>query len=319
MDVLRTPDERFDGLPGYPFAPHYVEVPRGDGSGETLRRPLRRRGTARRDRDRAADARRAVVELPLPHDDPGDHRRRVPRRRPRPRRLRSLRQADRARRLHVPAPRRLDDAWSSRRSTSATSRSSARTGAASSASGSSPRTRIASPGSSRPTRSCRPATPRRVTRSCAWQKFSQDGARLRGRPDRQHRARRPTLTPEVDRGVRRAVPGRLLQGGRPPVPDARPDLARRPGIRGEPRRVGGARAAGRSRSSPRSRTPTRSPAAATACCRRRSRARPASRTPRSRAAATSSRRTAGRELARVVVDFVNATPDASMTTTLTAR
>ena len=26
MSVLRTPDERFDNLPGYPFAPHYVEV-----------------------------------------------------------------------------------------------------------------------------------------------------------------------------------------------------------------------------------------------------------------------------------------------------
>lgn len=37
MDVLRTPDHRFDDLPGYPFAPHYVEVPRGDGSDETLR------------------------------------------------------------------------------------------------------------------------------------------------------------------------------------------------------------------------------------------------------------------------------------------
>ena len=27
MQVLRTPDERFEGLSGYPFAPHYVEVP----------------------------------------------------------------------------------------------------------------------------------------------------------------------------------------------------------------------------------------------------------------------------------------------------
>ena len=26
MEVLRTPDERFTGLPGYPFPPHYVEV-----------------------------------------------------------------------------------------------------------------------------------------------------------------------------------------------------------------------------------------------------------------------------------------------------
>ena len=35
MDVIRTPDERFAGLPGFPFAPHYVEVPSGDGG--TLR------------------------------------------------------------------------------------------------------------------------------------------------------------------------------------------------------------------------------------------------------------------------------------------
>jgi haloalkane dehalogenase len=26
MDVLRTPDDRFDDLPGYPFSPHYVDV-----------------------------------------------------------------------------------------------------------------------------------------------------------------------------------------------------------------------------------------------------------------------------------------------------
>jgi haloalkane dehalogenase len=26
MELLRTPDDRFAGLPGYPFAPHYVEV-----------------------------------------------------------------------------------------------------------------------------------------------------------------------------------------------------------------------------------------------------------------------------------------------------
>ena len=31
MDVLRTPDERFQGLPGFPFTPHYLEVPSGDG------------------------------------------------------------------------------------------------------------------------------------------------------------------------------------------------------------------------------------------------------------------------------------------------
>jgi haloalkane dehalogenase len=31
VEVLRTPDERFVGLPDFPFAPHYVEVPSGDG------------------------------------------------------------------------------------------------------------------------------------------------------------------------------------------------------------------------------------------------------------------------------------------------
>ena len=36
MRVLRTPDERFAGLAGFGFAPHYVEVPRGDDGG-TLR------------------------------------------------------------------------------------------------------------------------------------------------------------------------------------------------------------------------------------------------------------------------------------------
>jgi haloalkane dehalogenase len=35
MDVLRTPDECFDALPDFPFAPHYVEVP--DGEGGSLR------------------------------------------------------------------------------------------------------------------------------------------------------------------------------------------------------------------------------------------------------------------------------------------
>jgi haloalkane dehalogenase len=35
MEVLRTPDDRFDGLPGYPFAPHYADVPNQDGG--TLR------------------------------------------------------------------------------------------------------------------------------------------------------------------------------------------------------------------------------------------------------------------------------------------
>ena len=31
MDILRTPDECFDALPDFPFAPHFVDVPDGDG------------------------------------------------------------------------------------------------------------------------------------------------------------------------------------------------------------------------------------------------------------------------------------------------
>ncbi len=31
MKTLRTPDARFASLPGYPFVPHYVEIPDGDG------------------------------------------------------------------------------------------------------------------------------------------------------------------------------------------------------------------------------------------------------------------------------------------------
>lgn len=32
MEILRTPDERFADLPGFPFPPRYLEVPGGDGS-----------------------------------------------------------------------------------------------------------------------------------------------------------------------------------------------------------------------------------------------------------------------------------------------
>ncbi|MEO8267554.1 MAG: haloalkane dehalogenase [Ilumatobacteraceae bacterium] len=35
MHVVRTPDDRFDGLPGYPFAPRYADI--ADGDGGTLR------------------------------------------------------------------------------------------------------------------------------------------------------------------------------------------------------------------------------------------------------------------------------------------
>ncbi len=37
MEILRTPEERFTDLPDYPFPPHYVDVPAGDGTGAALR------------------------------------------------------------------------------------------------------------------------------------------------------------------------------------------------------------------------------------------------------------------------------------------
>jgi len=34
VEIVRTPDSHFEDLAGYPFAPHYAEVPAGDGSQE---------------------------------------------------------------------------------------------------------------------------------------------------------------------------------------------------------------------------------------------------------------------------------------------
>ena len=42
METLRTPDERFVGLPGYDFPPHYAEI--ADGEGGTLRAHYLREG-----------------------------------------------------------------------------------------------------------------------------------------------------------------------------------------------------------------------------------------------------------------------------------
>ena len=56
MDVFRTPDERFDDLPGYPYEPHYVEV---DG----LRLHHLDEGSGSHG---ALLPRRAELELPLP-------------------------------------------------------------------------------------------------------------------------------------------------------------------------------------------------------------------------------------------------------------
>jgi haloalkane dehalogenase len=37
MEIVRTPDDRFANLPGWPFAPKYTEVDAADGSGARIR------------------------------------------------------------------------------------------------------------------------------------------------------------------------------------------------------------------------------------------------------------------------------------------
>jgi haloalkane dehalogenase len=37
VKYLRTPDDRFEGLPGFDFQPHYTDVPAGDGTADLLR------------------------------------------------------------------------------------------------------------------------------------------------------------------------------------------------------------------------------------------------------------------------------------------
>ena len=103
MDVLRTPDDRFADLPGYPFEPEYAEIP--DGTGGSLRVHHVDEGDPT-----------APVVLLL-HGEPSWsylYRHMIPllvdvglRGRSRPRRVRTVRQAGPARRLHVRAPREL--------------------------------------------------------------------------------------------------------------------------------------------------------------------------------------------------------------------
>ena len=229
MEALRTPDERFAALPDFPFAPHYVEV--ADGDGGDAARPLPRRRPARRP-GRAADARRAVVVLPVPQDDPDPHRGRPPLHRARPRRLRPFRQADRTRRLHLRAPRRVDARRAVRRARPA-------------------RRHPRLPGLGRPDRA---ATRRRAPRSLRARRRREhvpadrrqppgeaflelaallaDGRGLRRRLHRRHRAAAPSSRPTSSpRTTRRSPTTRT----RPARASSRCSCRRRPTIPRRPR------------------------------------------------------------------------------------
>ena len=66
MKMLRTPDERFAGLPDFPFGPHYSDI--ANAADTPLR--LHHLDEGRRDAALSAAAWRAELVLPLPQNDP---------------------------------------------------------------------------------------------------------------------------------------------------------------------------------------------------------------------------------------------------------
>ena len=105
MQTLRTPDDRFDDLPDFPYAPSYSEI--SDDEGGTLRVAWVQDGPGRR-RPGSHAARRAVVVVSVPQDDSDTGRRRASRHLPGPGRVRSLGQADPHRGPQLCAPCRMD-------------------------------------------------------------------------------------------------------------------------------------------------------------------------------------------------------------------
>ena len=174
MDSVRTPDERSPTCPTTRSSRTTRDVPADRTTGAQLRVHYLDEGPVERGAG-AADARRAVVELPVPAHDPAARRGRPPGRGAGPRRLRSQRQADRARRLHAtPATSRGCRRSCSTISTCTTSRSSGRTGAASSVCASSPRepdryARVVIGNTGLPTGDGPPSEA-----FLAWQKYSQE-------------------------------------------------------------------------------------------------------------------------------------------------
>ena len=261
MDRLRTPDDRFTGLPDFDFAPHYAEVADPTG-GDALRVAYLDEGPEDADPVVLLHGEPTLV-VPVPPCDPRPGRRRPPGRRAGPGRLRSIRQADAARastptpatssgcarllfeRLGLSGVTLFGQDWGGLLGLRLVGEHPERFA----------RVAIGNGGPA----DRRPAAGRGVPRLARVQ---PERARAAGRGDRRRRLR---LRPRARGGrrLRRPVPRRVLQGGRAPVPGARADGARRPGSRRQRRRLGGARRPSTVRSCAASATATRSPAAAT--------------------------------------------------------
>ncbi len=236
MKVRRTPDERFAGLPGYPFAPHYVDVPAGDDDDPVGDSTVRLHYV---DEGPAGAAETVVLLHGEPiwsylyrTSDPAARRRRPPGRRPGPRRLRAVRQAGRPRRAHLRPPRRVAARGALRPPRPRPgSPCSARTGAGSSASGSSPSTptgsrRVAVGNTGLPTGDERP-----TDAFLAWQQYSQDAPSASTSARSSTPARCATALDETSIAAYDApFPDDTYKEGAAPVPVARADDARRPGV-----------------------------------------------------------------------------------------
>ena len=276
VDAYRTPDERFDGLPGYDFEPHYVEQDGlrmhylDEGSGPAV---LLLHGEP----TWSYLYRKIIPELTPART--GD--------RPRLLRLRPLRQAAPARGLLLRLPRALDRP--ARRGARPARRDRRRPGLGRAdrapARGRAPR----------PDRQARDHEHRHRRRAAAVGRVAalpRLGAPARHGDDPG--PARPDLGGAADerrggRGLQRALAGARVEGGHPRLPGARADLARPSRHARPPGRARAARRAGSGRRSSSSPTPIRSsPRAWPSGSRRTSRALASRRS--SPAPATSSRR-----------------------------
>ena len=263
--------------------------PSGDGGDAA--RPLPRRGPADGG-GRAAHARRAVVVLPVPQDDPDPHRRRASGA-SRPTSWASAAPTSRpTRRLHVRAPRRVDARRAVRRARPA--RRHARVPGLGRPDRAAARRRAP-----RPVRACRrgqhvpahgrPAARRGVPQLAA---LLADRRGLRRRLHRRQRLPRPRSPPTWSPRTTRRSPTTRYKAGARQFPMLVPTSPDDPGVGREPQGVGDAARVDQAVPHRVLRQGSRSRAAATARSSATFPAAPASRTPPSRAAATSCRKTA---------------------------